>query len=258
MHERPFWNPFCVFCNKLFWVILQFFIQDTGIYLIAGVKNNNSSVIFRVSSVTFPNYCDYISHMQAVTQRDHYFCPILTKIRMWQHFVVQPQWNSFSNSQAVTWEDMLKLTYALRELLLWTHQQWINFCFWTYNYHLQWDTHLLQACLQLECRQSGHVEELSGCIVQPQYTVAALCVGDTEGNEGPSALSSLAQNMTTCFMNWISDFFPNTVNKDYKILHCATQFITLINNVQIVFQHRIWKFPFTTVTGHSTVMGTVG
>jgi len=73
MHERHFRNPFCVFCNTLFWVILQFFIQDIGIYLIAGVRNNNSSVIFRVSSVTFLNYCDYIRHMQAVTQGVHYF-----------------------------------------------------------------------------------------------------------------------------------------------------------------------------------------
>jgi hypothetical protein len=70
-----------------------------------------------------------------------------------------------------------------------------------------------------------------------------------EGDEGPSALSSLAQNMTTCFMNWISDFFPNTVNKVYKILHCITEFITLINNVQIVFQYHIRQFPFTTATG---------
>ena len=144
IHECPFWNPFCVFCNKLFWVILQFFIQDTGVYLIASVKNNNSSVIFRVSSVTFLNYCDYIKHMQAVTQCAHYFCPILTKIRMWQHFVVQPQWNSSSSSQADTWEDMLKLTHALQELLLCIHQKWITFSFWTYNYHLKWDAHLLQ------------------------------------------------------------------------------------------------------------------
>jgi len=42
------------------YVILQFFIQDIRVYLVAGVKNTNSSVIFRVSSVTFPNYCDYI------------------------------------------------------------------------------------------------------------------------------------------------------------------------------------------------------
>ena len=70
-----------------------------------------------------------------------------------------------------------------------------------------------------------------------------------EGEEGPSALSSLAQNMTTCFMNWISDFFPNNVNNDYKIFHCATKFITLINNVQIVFQYHVQQFPFTTVTG---------
>ena len=145
MHENPFGNPFCVFYNKLFWVILQFFIQDTGVYLIAGVKNNNSSPIFRVSSFTFLNYCDYIRHMQAVTQRAHYFCPVLTKIRKWQHVVVQLQWNSFSISQDVTWEDMLKLTHALWELLLWPHQQRITSSFWTYlyNYHLKWDTHLL-------------------------------------------------------------------------------------------------------------------
>jgi hypothetical protein len=83
------------------------------------------------------------------------------------------------------------------------------------------------------------VEKLSGCIVQPQYTVTALHVGDMDSDEGPSALSGLAQNVTACFMNGISYFFPNTVNKDYKILHCATEFITLINNVQIVFQYHI-------------------
>ena len=124
MHERPFRNPFCVVCNKLFWVNLQFFIQDNGVYLITDFKNNNSSVIFRVSSVIFLNYCDYIRHMQAVTQRAHYFCPILTKIRTWHHFVVQPQWHSFSSSQAVTWEDMLKLTHAFWEILLWNLRQW--------------------------------------------------------------------------------------------------------------------------------------
>jgi hypothetical protein len=102
------------------------------------------------------------------------------------------------------------------------------------------------------------VEKISGCIVQPHYTDAALHVGDTEGNKGPSELSSLAQNMTTCFMNWISVFFSNTVNKDYKILHCATEFITLINNVQIIFQHRIRQFRFSTATGYSAVMGAVG
>ena len=45
-------------CSK--YVILQILIQDVGVYLVAGVKNTNSSIIFRVSSVTFPNYCDYI------------------------------------------------------------------------------------------------------------------------------------------------------------------------------------------------------
>jgi hypothetical protein len=140
MHERPFWNPFCVLCNKQFWVIQQFFLQDIGVYLVAGVKNTNSSVIFRVSSVTFLNYCDYVIHLQAVTPSAHHFYPILTKIRMRQHFVMQPQWNSFSSSQAVK----LKLTHALREFLLCTHQQWITFSFRTYNYHLKWDAHLLQ------------------------------------------------------------------------------------------------------------------
>jgi hypothetical protein len=59
-------------------------------------------------------------------------------------------------------------------------------------------------------------------------------------------------------MKWISDFFPNIVNKDYKILHCATEFIKLINNVQIVFQNHIQQFSFTTATGHSAMMGAVG
>ena len=47
------------FCHKLFWVTLLFHIKDFGAYLIAGVTNTNSSVIFWVSAVTFLKYCDY-------------------------------------------------------------------------------------------------------------------------------------------------------------------------------------------------------
>lgn len=152
---------------------------------------------------------------------------------------------------------MLKLPYVLQELSLWTQQQWITFSFWTYNYHLKWDTHLLQGLLTagvLSMRPCG--ETFWVHCTAPVHS-CCLSVSDTESDEGPSASPSLAQNMTTCFMNWISDFFPNTVNKVYKILHCAKEFITIINNAQIVFQHRIRKFPFTTVTGHSAVMGAV-
>ena len=40
-------------CHKPFWVTLQFYIKGFRVYLIADVKNTNSSVIFWVSSVTF-------------------------------------------------------------------------------------------------------------------------------------------------------------------------------------------------------------
>jgi len=47
------------FCCKLLRATLQFYITDIKVYLMAGVKNTNSSVIFRVSSVTFLKYLDY-------------------------------------------------------------------------------------------------------------------------------------------------------------------------------------------------------
>jgi hypothetical protein len=109
-----------------------------------------------------------------------------------------------------------------------------------------------RACPQMKFHWHSHLGKLPGCIVQPHYTVAALHAGDMECDEGPSALSSLAQNMTTFFMNWIFAFFPNTANKDYKILHCPTEFIKTINSAPSVLQHQTGQFPFTTVIDHSS------
>jgi hypothetical protein len=58
VHEPPLRNPFYV-CQKLFGVILQFYITDFRVYLIPGVNNTNSCVIFRVSSFTVIKYWDY-------------------------------------------------------------------------------------------------------------------------------------------------------------------------------------------------------
>jgi hypothetical protein len=66
-------------------------------------------------------------------------------------------------------------------------------------------THTYVACLQPECRNRA-IWGTSGVLLF-QSTVDALPVDDTESEEGPSALSILALDITTCFMKWISDFF---------------------------------------------------
>ena len=47
------------FCHKLFWACLQFHVHDFRVYLIADVKNTNSSLISQVSSVTFLKYWEH-------------------------------------------------------------------------------------------------------------------------------------------------------------------------------------------------------
>jgi hypothetical protein len=55
VHKCPSQNVLC-FCHKLLSVILQFHMMNFRVSLKASVKNTNSSVIFRVSSVTFLKY----------------------------------------------------------------------------------------------------------------------------------------------------------------------------------------------------------
>jgi hypothetical protein len=59
--ERPFSNPFCVSVINSSEKLCSFIVKNLRVYLMASVKNtySNSSVIFRVSSVTFLKYWDY-------------------------------------------------------------------------------------------------------------------------------------------------------------------------------------------------------
>jgi len=64
---------------------------------------------------------------------------------------------------------------------------------------------------------------------------ATLPADETESEEGPSALSSLAQCMPTCFTNFLTLFSPTSCTKNiiFSIMtHCTTSFLTIKTNVE--------------------------